>query len=348
MTRHVSACPVSSSAPDRRASPPPRCWRSTAWTASSSTAGPACTRSPAPCIWTTKSTASSPASASPTSSRRFRGPRSGLRLLDKRFRVLAEFNRDPSRSVHGFPQANMFDQPEFEALLRANLKRYPGAELRGDAEVIEITDHEGGVRVTFTDRCDGRVHLVEADYLLGCDGANSVVRTQIGSAMRDLNFEQRWLVVDVATDADLRQWEGVHQVCDPVRAGTYMRIGQARYRWEFQLLAGESADDFGTLAALRPLIAPWTADVADSELDAAARRRVHVPRADRRPVAPRQHLHPRRRRAPHSPVHRSGHGSRTARCDEPRLEDRRGPQRHPGGRRSRQLRAGAQTAHPAA
>ena len=66
-------------------------------------------------------------------------PTLGLRLLDKRFNVLAEFNRDTSRSVHGFPQANMFDQPELEALLRANLKRYPNAELRGNAEVTEIT-----------------------------------------------------------------------------------------------------------------------------------------------------------------------------------------------------------------
>ena len=193
-------------------------------------------------------------------------PTLGLRLLDKRFKVLAEFNRDPSRSVHGFPQANMFDQPELEALLRTNLKRYPNAELRGNAEVTEITDHGGRVRVAFIDRSDGQVHRVEADYLLGCDGANSLVRAQIGSAMRDLNFEQRWLVVDVATEADLHQWAGVHQVCDPDRAGTYMRIGQARYRFEFRLLAGESADDFGTVAALRPLIAPWTADVADSEL----------------------------------------------------------------------------------
>jgi 2-polyprenyl-6-methoxyphenol hydroxylase-like FAD-dependent oxidoreductase len=196
-------------------------------------------------------------------------PTLGLRLLDNRshrFRVLAEFNRDTARSVHGYPQANMFDQPELEALLRANLKRYPNAQLRGDAEVTGITEHEQCVRVTFTDRSDGQTHLVDADYLLGCDGANSMVRAHIGSAMRNLNFEQRWLVVDVATDADLHQWEGVHQVCDPVRAATYMRIGQARYRWEFQLLPGESADRFGTLTALRPLIAPWTADVVDSEL----------------------------------------------------------------------------------
>ena len=190
----------------------------------------------------------------------------GLRLLDNRFNVLAEFNRDPSHSVHGFPQANMFDQPELEALLRANLKRYPNAQLRSDAEVTAVTDHEGCVRVTFTDRSDGQVHHIDADYLLGCDGANSLVRAGIGSAMRDLNFNQRWLVVDVATDSDLKQWEGVHQVCDPVRAGTYMRIGQARYRWEFRLLPGESADDFGTLSALRPLIAPWTRDVPDGEL----------------------------------------------------------------------------------
>ncbi len=193
-------------------------------------------------------------------------PTLGLRLLDNRFHVLAEFNRDPSRSPHGFPQANMFDQPELEAVLRANLKRYACAEVRGNAEVTKITETEQGVRVSFTDRCDGKVHLVDAEYLLGCDGANSTVRAQIGSAVRDLNFEQRWLVVDVATDADLRQWDGVHQVCDPGRAGTYMRIAPARYRWEFQLLDGESASDFGTLTALRPLIAPWTAGVPDGEL----------------------------------------------------------------------------------
>ncbi|BBZ39919.1 3-(3-hydroxyphenyl)propionate hydroxylase [Mycobacterium conspicuum] len=193
-------------------------------------------------------------------------PTLGLRLLDKRFRVLAEFNRDRARSVHGFPQANMFDQPEFEALLRANLKRHAEAELRGNAEVTAVGDHDGRVRVTFVDRCSGSTHRIEADYLLGCDGANSVVRTQIGSTMRDLKFEQRWLVVDIATNAELNQWEGVHQVCDPLRAATYMRIGESRYRWEFQLLTGESASDFCSVPALRPLIAPWTTDVADSEL----------------------------------------------------------------------------------
>ncbi|OBH50877.1 3-(3-hydroxyphenyl)propionate hydroxylase [Mycobacterium mantenii] len=193
-------------------------------------------------------------------------PTRGLRLLAADFGVLAEFNRDQSPDANGFPQANMFDQPELEALLRANLERHPNAQLRGNVEVTGITHGADGICVTFTDRSDGRVHRVETGYVLGCDGANSMVRAHIGSAMRDLNFQQRWLVVDVATDADLGQWDGVHQVCDPVRAGTYMRIGEARYRWEFQLLGGETAADFGTLEALRSLIAPWTDRVANGEL----------------------------------------------------------------------------------
>jgi 3-(3-hydroxy-phenyl)propionate hydroxylase len=85
--------------------------------------------------------------------------------------------------------------------------------------------------------------------------------------MEDLRFEQRWLVADVITDAELNQWDGVHQVCNPVRAATYMRIGPTRYRWEFRLLPSETADDYATLAALRALIAPWVNDIPDDDLE---------------------------------------------------------------------------------
>ena len=195
-------------------------------------------------------------------------PARGLRLLDPTMRVLAEFRRDTAHSVHGFPQANMFDQPELEALLRANLKRHHNAELRGNVDVTNVAEQsDGRIRVTFVDRTDRSEHHVFADHVLGCDGANSVVRAQIGSSMRDLRFEQRWLVIDVATYADLDQWDGVHQVCDSIRAGTYMRIGPNRYRWEFRLLPGETTDDFRSLDALKPLISPWTSRVDDSELE---------------------------------------------------------------------------------
>ncbi|BBY07664.1 bifunctional 3-(3-hydroxy-phenyl)propionate/3-hydroxycinnamic acid hydroxylase MhpA [Mycobacterium noviomagense] len=195
-------------------------------------------------------------------------PAMGLRLLDPHLGVLAQFHRDPTESIHGFPQANMFDQPDFEALLRRNLKNFPAAAIRGHSEVTDISQTESGrVRVTYADRATGKGHIIDAAYVLGCDGANSVVRSSIGAAMQDLRFEQRWLVVDVATDMDLNQWDGVHQVCSPVRAATYMRIGATRYRWEFRLLPGETADDYRSCAALRRLISPWVGHVPDDGLE---------------------------------------------------------------------------------
>ncbi|SCG66073.1 bifunctional 3-(3-hydroxy-phenyl)propionate/3-hydroxycinnamic acid hydroxylase MhpA [Micromonospora inositola] len=194
-------------------------------------------------------------------------PHRGLRLLDRNMRVLAEFQRDVEPGRHGYPQGSMFDQPELEAILRQNLKQYDTVTLRGNTEVTALTQEAGGVRIDFTDTATGEHDVVRAAYVLGCDGANSLARASIGASMQDLGFTQRWLVIDVVTEADLGQWEGVHQLSDPARAGTYMRIGKTRYRWEFQLTPGETADDFRDIAQLHPLIARWTGNIPVGELE---------------------------------------------------------------------------------
>jgi 3-(3-hydroxy-phenyl)propionate hydroxylase len=205
-------------------------------------------------------------------------PCNGLRLLDPGLRVLAEFRRAPGTGRHGYPQANMFDQPDLERLLRARLAATRGVTVRGNVEVTAITQEETGpARVEVTDRVTGARETIDAAYVLGCDGANSLTRASIGATMTDLRFNQRWLVVDIATAADLGEWEGVHQVCNPGRAATYMRIGKTRYRWELQLLPGERGEDFRDRNRdhdrdcdrdrLHPLIAPWTKDIPPDELE---------------------------------------------------------------------------------
>jgi 3-(3-hydroxy-phenyl)propionate hydroxylase len=186
-------------------------------------------------------------------------PCHGLRLLEADMTMLAELHRDTGTGRHGYPQANMFEQPRLEALLRANLARYPSATVRGGMEVTALTQEgDGPVHVEVTDRVHGTSVTLLAAYVLGCDGANSIARAAIDTHMVDLQFDQRWLVVDVDTAAELGEWEGVHQVCDARRAGTYMRIGDTRYRWEFRLGATETADDYRDLTRLHPLIAGWT------------------------------------------------------------------------------------------
>jgi 3-(3-hydroxy-phenyl)propionate hydroxylase len=108
-----------------------------------------------------------------------------------------------------------------------------------------------------------------------------VVRRSIGARMRDLGFKQRWLVVDLAADHELGQWDGVHQVCDTNRAATYMRINDRRHRWEFQLKDGETSADSNSLTRLRPLLRPWIGESAAVEIVRVAEYTFRAQIADR-------------------------------------------------------------------
>ncbi|MFF5479567.1 bifunctional 3-(3-hydroxy-phenyl)propionate/3-hydroxycinnamic acid hydroxylase [Streptomyces sp. NPDC012935] len=186
-------------------------------------------------------------------------PARGLRLLDARHRVLAEFSRSLD-GHHGFPQTSMFDQPELERLLRDALERRPECELRGGVEVVSVSRFGSGagpVRVTFRREGSAEEEHVWADAVLGCDGAGSVTRDAIGAVWEDLHFEESWRVIDVRTSLPVRTWEGAEQICCPTRPATFMRVGEDRYRWEFRLAEGESLDGPGGLERLRELVAPW-------------------------------------------------------------------------------------------
>ncbi|MEV1000154.1 bifunctional 3-(3-hydroxy-phenyl)propionate/3-hydroxycinnamic acid hydroxylase [Nonomuraea sp. NPDC050202] len=191
-------------------------------------------------------------------------PAAGMRLVDAGLRTIAEFRRDRGAGRHGWPQANMFDQPDLESLLRANLSRRPEVELLPSTEVVRVEQEVPGparVRVLLRDAGGGREREVWAHAVLGCDGANSLIRRGIGARMRDLGFADRWLVVDVRCVEPLDVWDGTYQVCDPERAATFMRIGPERYRWEFRMREGETEAELTRPERLAGLLAPWVAGV---------------------------------------------------------------------------------------
>lgn len=196
-------------------------------------------------------------------------PTLGLRLIDARQRTIAEFTRSEPIGQFGFPPANMFDQPDLERILRERLAELDEATLLGGTELVDFDadSASGPVRVRLRELATGEEYVVTAGAVLGCDGANSTVRTLIGSTMEDLGFEERWFVADVRCEQPLPIWHGVHQLCDPARAGTLMQIGPARYRWEFRLKDGETADDLLDGGTFATLVQPWLGPVRFEDLE---------------------------------------------------------------------------------
>jgi 3-(3-hydroxy-phenyl)propionate hydroxylase len=194
-------------------------------------------------------------------------PGSGLRLLDASHRVMAEFSRDHQAGQHGFPQANMFHQPDLEELLLARVERHPLIEFRRGAEVTGLDGIAGPVTADPTGpveavrvhaRIGGETQTFTGQVVLGCDGANSTIRKLAGITMDDLGFTERWLVVDIRVSDGLDTWDGVEQICDPARAATFMQVTGDRYRWEFRLRDGEDEAGLITPQALGRLLQPWT------------------------------------------------------------------------------------------
>jgi 3-(3-hydroxy-phenyl)propionate hydroxylase len=188
-------------------------------------------------------------------------PGSGLRLLDGRHRVMAEFSRDQQPGQHGFPQANMFHQPDLEELLLTRIGQHPLISLRRGAEVTGL---DGALDALTADpvrvhaRVAGQPQAFTGRVVLGCDGANSTIRRLAGITMEDLGFTERWLVVDIKAETGLDTWDGVEQICDPARPATFMQVTGDRYRWEFQLADDEDQAGLITPAALGALLRPWT------------------------------------------------------------------------------------------
>ncbi len=150
----------------------------------------------------------------------------------------------------GWPAATMFCQPQLEELLDRTAKGVPSVAVHQGWEVGDVTDEGSHVRLRVRHGGgDGHNWLpsgeerdVLAAYVIGCDGANSVVRERMGTPLEDLGFVFDWLIADTVP-RDPALLAGVNlQQCDPARPTTLVSGGPGRRRWEWMLLPGESPE----------------------------------------------------------------------------------------------------------
>jgi flavoprotein hydroxylase len=169
-------------------------------------------------------------------------------------------------SVSGWPEASMFAQPALERLLDGRARSLPGVEVHRGHEVVAAQTGDASAAIEAIGP-GGRRERVEAAFVVGCDGANSFVRTAMGATVTDLGFFFDWLIVDVVPH-EPAVWRPLNvQICDPLRPTTLVSGGPGRRRWEFMRLPGESLDDLNSDATAWRLLAPWNVTPANATLE---------------------------------------------------------------------------------
>jgi 2-polyprenyl-6-methoxyphenol hydroxylase-like FAD-dependent oxidoreductase len=165
----------------------------------------------------------------------------------------------PRPAPSGWEPDYMFFQPQLEQALDGAVRALPSVRLRRGRLVSGLAQDERGVRVESTGVDGGSPQELHARYVIGADGANSIVRAASGIAQRDLGFRERWLVVDVLPHDvhELDRLPDACQWCDPRRPHMHARNGVRHRRFEFMLLPGESPADFEGEARVWELLAPF-------------------------------------------------------------------------------------------
>ncbi|OFX00392.1 MAG: hypothetical protein A3D94_22270 [Alphaproteobacteria bacterium RIFCSPHIGHO2_12_FULL_66_14] len=178
----------------------------------------------------------------------------GARYEDAAGRTLLIRHGTEGPGPHGWSGSWYFHQPLLEAILREGLARFPNVRVHLGHEVRSVDD-------------------LTARYVVGCDGARSLVRRAIGSRQVDLGLHQPWLVVDLLCDPASPRTQALPlhslQFCDPIRPMTLVNVNGERRRWEIMLMPGDDQDRLTKPEIFWPMIERWLGP-QDARIERAA------------------------------------------------------------------------------
>lgn len=187
--------------------------------------------------------------------------------------LMGEFGRiNTLGALDGHPKLVTFYQPELERCLRAKLRQADWVHVALGVSLSGLAEHEDHV-VASLDAGLAGIHSVRAEYVVGADGASSLVRQLIGQDFTGKTFNEDWLIVDARHVP--RPIDHVEFICDHRRPVPHMTAPGGRERWEFMLRPGETRQEMESDARIRDLLAPW-GDVDQMVIERKAVYRFHA------------------------------------------------------------------------
>lgn len=107
--------------------------------------------------------------------------------------VIGRVTMDSVRSA--YPYGLMLPQSETERLLEERLRDL-GVLLERQVEATTLDSRADTIEAVLR-RSDGREERVSADWLIGCDGAHSMVRHAVGATFSGETMDSDWILADV-------------------------------------------------------------------------------------------------------------------------------------------------------
>jgi 2-polyprenyl-6-methoxyphenol hydroxylase-like FAD-dependent oxidoreductase len=152
-----------------------------------------------------------------------------------------------------FQKNERLPQYRMESVLRERLARLANVECRFGWSATRIEQDAGSVRVAIAQEGATARDILEADYVVGCDGARSIVREQAGIARDGKDFDQPMVLAVFASRAlheGLKRFptRSTYRVMHPGLRGYWQFFGRidAEERWFFHapVRPGSRLEDF--------------------------------------------------------------------------------------------------------
>ena len=182
----------------------------------------------------------------------------GMHFVNARDQVLLVRGGTAALGPHGCANNHYFHQPELEAVLRQGVARFPNVTVFEGHDVVGIDESASGhAKLALETGTGAPAGTLRARYVVGCDGARSIVRRVLGSTMEDLGLHQPWLVFDALLRREVALPDYTVQHCDPRRPMTSCNVTGRRRRWEIMLMPGDDPDTIARPEHVWPMLARW-------------------------------------------------------------------------------------------